>query len=96
MYSATEIKDILKQHKQELMERFPISSIALFGSVVRDDFTDKSDVDVLVEWKNIDLDYYMDLADFLEKIFQRKVDLATKKWIKPHYWKHIENDVTYV
>ena len=96
MYSATEIKDILKQHKQELMERFPISSIALFGSVVRDDFTDKSDVDVLVELNKYDAWAFIDLGDFLEKIFQRKVDLIVRKSIKPRLWKYIENDVTYV
>jgi len=42
------VLQILKDHKQELMEKYPIKSLALFGSYSRGDYNDKSDIDIMV------------------------------------------------
>ena len=43
------ILHVLQQHKQTLFNKYPINSLALFGSQNREDFTNESDVDILVE-----------------------------------------------
>ena len=43
------ILHVLQQHKQTLLNKYPIKSLALFGSQNREDFTNESDVDILVE-----------------------------------------------
>ena len=43
------IKQMLVQLKPELVDKYHVSSIGLFGSVVRDDFTSSSDIDIIVD-----------------------------------------------
>jgi predicted nucleotidyltransferase len=54
-----------------------IKSFALFGSILRDDFNESSDVDVLIDLPGLNLDFHEEcgLLDELEVIFGRKVDL---------------------
>ena len=63
-----------------------MSKLYAFGSVLRDSFTNESDVDLLVDFNQIDLkdyaDNYFDLKDQLELIFNRPVDLLEEKGIK--------------
>ncbi len=68
-----------------------VEELALFGSVLRDDFTDKSDIDVVIKFTDgsrvslLTLCHYeIDLAEILDaKNKQRKVDLTTPKSINP-------------
>jgi uncharacterized protein len=72
-------------------KRWQISEFSLFGSILRDDFTPESDVDVLVnfhqqaKWSLWDL---MDMTEELEKMFGRKVDLVEKEAIRNPYRRH--------
>jgi uncharacterized protein len=62
---------------------FGVSSLALFGSVARDEATPTSDLDFLVEFEGTaTFDGYMDLKFFLEDLFDRPVDLVTRKSLK--------------
>lgn len=68
-----------------LCRRYRVRELSLFGSVLREDFRDDSDVDVLVEFEQdvrIGLFRYFDLESELENLFGRKVDLVTKKGLK--------------
>ena len=47
MYSTVQILEILKNRKPDLQKRYPISELGLFGSYVRGDFNEKSDIDIL-------------------------------------------------
>ena len=87
----------LQKLKPELAQRFGVSSIGLFGSVVRDDFSEtKSDIDIIVDFsKPIGVEF-IDLAEYLETIFHNKIDLVSKKSIKLKYYQKIENDIMYV
>ena len=73
---------ILKSHKQELI-KFDVKSLAIFGSVARDEAGPESDVDILVEFaKPIGLFEFVRLKIYLEKLLQRKVDLVTPDALK--------------
>jgi predicted nucleotidyltransferase len=74
----------LSSHRQELEERFGISSLALFGSVARDEAGPDSDVDLLVEFRETPgLAEYMGLKFWLEDRLGRRVDLVMEKALKP-------------
>lgn len=62
---------------QELLDRYTVSRIALFGSYATGRQTAKSDIDFLVEFKQPTFDNYMGLAYDLEKLFGRKVEMLT-------------------
>jgi predicted nucleotidyltransferase len=72
----------------ELEREFGVASLALFGSVARDEAGPDSDVDVLVEFRETPgLSEYMRLKWWLEERFGRRVDLvmkgALKEWARP-------------
>ena len=50
MEQLSEIKQVLQQLKPELSRRFHVQSLGLFGSVVRDDFSPASDIDIIVDF----------------------------------------------
>lgn len=73
----------LQNHRDNL-HNFGIRSIALFGSVARDEATTASDLDFLVEFEgSATFDRYMDLKFFLEDLFGKPVDLVRRKSLKP-------------
>lgn len=87
----------IKKLKPELTAKYGVSSIGLFGSVVRDDFSSgKSDIDIIVDFsKPIGIEF-IDLADYLESAFKRKVDLVSKNGIRNKYFREIEKEIVYV
>lgn len=74
-----------------------VERIGLFGSFVRGENTDESDVDVLVEFKRGEktFDNFMNLAFFLEDVFGRKVDLVTRESLSPFIGPKILAEVEY-
>ena len=96
MKSLGEIKILLDKYKKELENKYHIKSIGLFGSFVRGDATEFSDVDILVEFeKPIGLDF-VTLGDELEEILGIRVDLVTLNSIKPNMLEYIRQDLVYV
>jgi uncharacterized protein len=90
------IKATLAQLKPELASKFHVSTLGLFGSIVRDDYSPQSDIDILVDFsKSIGIEF-IDLANYLEKKLNRKVDLVSRKAIKDKYYKAIEREIIYV
>lgn len=85
----TELKPILKRE-------YSVKNIGLFGSFVSNNATHKSDIDLIVElekpigWKFFSLEIY------LEKIFERKIDLVTKNALKERIKEDILSQVNYV
>ena len=82
--------------KPELVARFHVSSLGLFGSVLRDDFSHNSDVDIIVDFSEQIGVGFIDLADMIEKKINTRVDLVSKKGIKEKYYKAIEAQIVYV
>lgn len=97
MSYADEIKEKLLKVKPELSRRFNVSSLGLFGSVLRPDFSpETSDIDIVVDFsKPIGIEF-IDLADFLEHYMQRKVDLVSRAGIKEKYFNQIQSQIFYV
>ena len=87
-----EILRILADHREEL-ERFGVKSLALFGSAARDEAEAGSDLDFLVEFEGrAGFDKYMDLKFFLEDLLGTKVDLVTRKALKPRLRAYVEKE----
>lgn len=97
MNSSDNIKDLLSKNIDSLKKEYPIERIGLFGSVTRNDFeNEKSDVDMLVEL-NAEMGYnFIELAEKLEKLLNRKVDLITKNSLKPRHWEYLKSRIIYI
>ncbi len=76
------------QKIRDFCQKWKIAELSFFGSVLRDDFTSNSDVDVLVEFLNNSgwsLYDWIDMQHELEALFLKKVDLVSKKGIRNPY-----------
>jgi predicted nucleotidyltransferase len=73
----------LLAHNRDRIRSFGVRSLALFGSAVRNEATEASDLDFLVEFDRKTFDNYMDLKFFLEDLLGRPVDLVIKDVVKP-------------
>lgn len=96
MRSTQEIKATLQSAKSLLMAKYPIESLAIFGSFARGEATEQSDVDILVEFNGSIGWQFLTLADELEALLGLKVDLVSRKGIKPRYFEYIQKDLIYV
>jgi predicted nucleotidyltransferase len=87
---------LLREHQAEL-RRFGVQRCGVFGSFVRNEPQDQSDVDILVEFvpSQKTFDHFMHLAFFLEDLFGRKVDLITTESLIPYIGPHILREVEY-
>ena len=82
-----------------LSKQFYITKIGLFGSFARNEQTDTSDVDLLIELENGTQNIYelkISLKKFLSKSFNRNVDIAREKYLKPYVKESILKDTIYV
>jgi predicted nucleotidyltransferase len=88
------IKRTLVQHRAELTRKFKVKTIGVFGSYVRGEQKRRSDIDVLVEFEEpIGLFEFMDLEEYLSDLLGVKVDLVSKKALKPHIGERILQEV---
>ena len=92
----TSVKNILLALKPELASKYHVSSIGLFGSIVRDDYSSSSDIDIIVDFSQPVGIEFIELADFIEKKLNKPVDLVSKKGIKKKYYRAIEPEIIYV
>jgi predicted nucleotidyltransferase len=85
--------EILSRHRDAIL-RFGVKSIGLFGSVARDETSAGSDVDVLVEFEGpATFSAYMDLKFFLEDLLKTRVDLVTRRALKPYAKASVEREL---
>jgi len=96
MIDKEHITKALKDNKVDLATRYHLTSIGIFGSFTREDFHDDSDIDILIDYDQPIGIEFIDLADELEKILNRKVDLVSRNGVKPKYFKEIQKDLIYV
>ena len=87
---------LLAKH-QEQMKKFGVKRWGVFGSFARDQQSDRSDVDILVEFEQgkKSFDNFMHLAFFLEEQVGRRVELVTPESLSPHLGPHILREVEY-
>ncbi len=96
MITKEEILAKLKELKPMLYQEYSVKEIGLFGSYSTRSNSDESDIDIMVEldkpigWK------FFTLELFLEKIFQKKIDLVTKNALKANIKDRILGEVNFV
>ena len=91
------IEKLVKENKVLLTEQFKVKEIGIFGSVVRGEDKETSDVDILVEFvEPIGLFKFLELEEYLSDLIGRKVDLVSKKALKPRIGKHILREVAFL
>ena len=94
MKTFEDIKKILEQQKEFLKNKYKIKEIGIFGSFVRGDITEDSDVDILVEFEEVpSLFKFIKIENYLSNILGIKVDLVEKKSLKPRIGEHILKEV---
>jgi len=87
--------DILRKHRLEL-QKFGVKSIAVFGSVVREEARPDSDIDILVEFDvPVGLIAFLRLQHRLEDLLGRRVDLATPAALKRQLRDRILKEAVY-
>lgn len=96
MSSRETVLNQLKTLKAQLKQRYPIANMALFGSYARNEFTEQSDIDVLIEFNGKVGSRFIELADEIEVFVGKKVDLVSMHGIRPQYFKSIERELVYV
>jgi predicted nucleotidyltransferase len=92
-----EVIQIIKNHQRELTDVYGVKSLALFGSVARNEAGSSSDVDILVEFSRpVGLFGLFALQDRLEELFGCKVDLGTPDSLKPRLRPSVMSELVYV
>ncbi|WP_416867910.1 MAG: nucleotidyltransferase family protein [Imperialibacter sp.] len=86
----------LTSAKSALFVKYPIKSMAIFGSIARGEAVAESDVDIVVELNGQVGLKFVTIADELEEVLGKKVDLVSRRAIDDRYWKFIEKDLIYV
>ena len=94
------LSDILKKIKDNKpsISSFGVKTLGVFGSYIKDEQNSSSDLDILVEFETgqKSFDNLIGLLNFLEDLFNMKVDLVTKEALSPHIGPSILNEVIYV
>ena len=88
--------NILREHKKDLVGRYGITKLGMFGSVARDEAVDGSDVDVVVEMAP-DILARASLKEELETLLSAKVDIV-RYWRRMNQYlkRRIDNEALYV
>ncbi|MBA7518349.1 hypothetical protein ES705_10419 [subsurface metagenome] len=80
MINIKDIRKALQSHKEELNRKYGVSEIGVFGSYVKNEQDETSDVDILVEFeKAIDLLTFVNLKNYMSGLLNTNVDLVMKK-----------------
>jgi predicted nucleotidyltransferase len=94
MKKVEKIMKNLKENMPTLREKYKVKTLGVFGSYVRGEQKKSSDLDILVEFQEpVGLFKFMELEEFLEKNTGVKIDLVSKKALKPRIRKHILEEV---
>jgi hypothetical protein len=98
-----EIKRVLTEHREELERRYRVKEIGIYGSYVRGEQKESSDLDMIVEFKDEGMDVFeyislmIDLEEYLEKILGIKPHLASKRHaMNSEVWNTVKKEIVYV
>lgn len=92
--SLEEIKRVLRDYKSVLEKKYHVHTLGIFGSYIRNEQTVGSDLDILVDFSSpISLFDFIDMEAELSELLHIKVELVSRKALKPFIGKHILNEV---
>lgn len=96
MKNVENILETLKRNKPQLEKDYGLINIGVFGSYAREEQTEKSDVDILIELSMpIGLIAILKLKHTLEDMLGERVDIVSKKALKPYIGERILKEVRY-
>lgn len=96
MKHKDQILTLLKQQLPYLRQNFKVKSLAMFGSYAREEQTEKSDIDMLVEFDApVGFIKFIELENYLSDKLGAKVDLVTPDALKPIIKPHIITEAVY-
>lgn len=85
------------QKNQATLKQFGVTKLAIFGSIVRGEATENSDIDILVSFEKTPTSKdYFGLQFFLEDLLEKPIDLVTDKSLRKELRPHIEKELIYV
>jgi predicted nucleotidyltransferase len=94
MTAKEDVIKVLRERFGEIQQRFGVGRLSLFGSVVRGQARNDSDIDVLVVFEGrATFDAFMDLKFYLEDLLGTRVDLVTDKALRPQVRREIEREL---
>jgi len=97
MKTLEDIKSTLSHHRKNISEEFRFTDMGVFGSFVRGEANEDSDVDIIVTFSApIGLLKFLSLEEYIEGLLGLKVDLVSKDALKPRIGARILKEVVYV
>ncbi len=96
MKSYKDIELILQENRVYLFSKYYLKSLAIFGSMAREEQNDNGDLDILVDFNGQIGIQFIDLADELEKLTGLRVDLVSRNGIEAKYYHSVSQDLKYV
>lgn len=97
MKNLEEIKKILESHREEIQRMYGLKEMGIFGSVVREEQKETSDIDILIEpAEPMGLFEFVSLKNYLSDMLGFNVDLVMKRALKPRIGERILKEVVYV
>ena len=99
MKQLEEIKQKLNQNFDQIKQQYKIKQLGIFGSYIRGEATENSDLDILVEFEpqaRFGLLTFCELENYLNELLAVKVDLVMKDGLKPQIGQNILQEVVYL
>jgi predicted nucleotidyltransferase len=90
-----DVEQKLKEQKKYLEAHFFVEKIGFFGSYARDEQSEDSDIDILVEFSRPVGFEFIELKEYLETVFGKRVDLVTENALKPNMKDNVLNEVQF-
>ncbi len=87
-----EILDAIRKHRDILL-KYKVREIGLFGSFVRGEQENRSDIDLVVDFKEPSIENFMGLSSFLENLFGKKVEILTPAGVDSIRINHIKEEI---
>lgn len=99
MVEKKEILDFMRREKENLLRKYHLTKIGLFGSYARGEQKAGSDIDLIVEFES-DTENLYEIKEEIRRVFRdqfhSEVDLCREKYIKPYYKERILKDAIYI
>ena len=96
MTTLADIKEKLTRLKPKLQAKYPLETLAIFGSYARNEQVEASDIDLLVEFNGFIGIEFIDMANEIEDCLGIKTDVIKRKYLKPKFFERIEKNLIYV
>lgn len=93
-----EIINFIKENKSYLCKKYRLTKIGVFGSFARDEQDNDSDIDLIIEFENDTANIFgikNELRQYFKDRFNRDVDIAREKYLKPRIRKEVAKETVY-